>query len=76
MARGIIGGIVLSTLVTLVLVPVFYVLVERLRGLSGNLLVVPAGADEHAPVPQPQPPGGIRTSPGDGAPGPRGPAQG
>src|SRR5262249_56370078 len=29
MARGIIGGIVLSTLVTLVLVPVFYVLVER-----------------------------------------------
>src|SRR5688572_29879738 len=31
MARGIIGGIVLSTLVTLVLVPVFYVLVERLR---------------------------------------------
>jgi HAE1 family hydrophobic/amphiphilic exporter-1 len=31
MARGIIGGIVLSTLVTLVLVPVFYVLIERLR---------------------------------------------
>jgi multidrug efflux pump subunit AcrB len=33
MARGIIGGIVLSTLVTLVMVPVFYVLVERFRGL-------------------------------------------
>jgi multidrug efflux pump subunit AcrB len=41
MARGIIGGIVLSTLVTLVLVPVFYVLIERLRGASGGLLVVP-----------------------------------
>ncbi len=38
MARGIIGGIVLSTLVTLVLVPVFYVLIERLRGASGKLL--------------------------------------
>lgn len=38
MARGIIGGIVLSTLITLVLVPVFYVLVERLRTLSGRLL--------------------------------------
>lgn len=33
MARGIIGGIVLSTLVTLVMVPVFYVLVEKFRGL-------------------------------------------
>ena len=31
MARAIIGGIILSTLITLVLVPVFYVLVERLR---------------------------------------------
>ena len=36
MARGIIGGIVLSTLVTLVLVPVFYVLMERLRAASGQ----------------------------------------
>jgi HAE1 family hydrophobic/amphiphilic exporter-1 len=42
MARGIIGGIVLSTLVTLVLVPVFYVLIERLRGVSGRLLAAPA----------------------------------
>lgn len=41
MARGIIGGIILSTLVTLVLVPVFYVLMERLRGMTGKLLVVP-----------------------------------
>lgn len=41
MARGIIGGIVLSTLVTLILVPVFYVLVERLRGMSGLLLKLP-----------------------------------
>jgi HAE1 family hydrophobic/amphiphilic exporter-1 len=41
MARSIIGGIVLSTLVTLVLVPVFYVLVERLRGVAGRLLTVP-----------------------------------
>ena len=37
MARGIIGGIVLSTLVTLVMVPVFYVLVERFRGLFVRL---------------------------------------
>jgi multidrug efflux pump subunit AcrB len=42
MARAIIGGIVLSTLVTLVLVPVFYVLVERLRKASGKLLTTPA----------------------------------
>src|SRR5258708_26020764 len=41
MARGIIGGIVLSTLVTLVLVPVFYVLIERLRGGRGLLLAAP-----------------------------------
>ncbi len=41
MARAIIGGIVLSTLVTLVLVPVFYVLMERLRGMTGKLLVAP-----------------------------------
>jgi multidrug efflux pump subunit AcrB len=33
MARGIIGGILLSTLVTLVMVPVFYVLVERIRNV-------------------------------------------
>jgi HAE1 family hydrophobic/amphiphilic exporter-1 len=45
MARGIIGGIVLSTLVTLVLVPVFYVLMERIRSLSANLLRAPAPAD-------------------------------
>src|SRR5262245_62003360 len=44
MARGIIGGIVLSTLVTLILVPVFYVLVERLRGVSGKLLTIPTDA--------------------------------
>lgn len=37
MARGIIGGIVLSTLITLILVPVFYVLLERLRGASVRL---------------------------------------
>jgi HAE1 family hydrophobic/amphiphilic exporter-1 len=48
MARGIIGGIILSTLVTLVLVPVFYVLIERLRGLSNKVLVGPA-ADEPPP---------------------------
>ncbi|MFM7152211.1 MAG: efflux RND transporter permease subunit, partial [Gemmataceae bacterium] len=38
MARAIIGGILLSTLVTLILVPVFYVLVEQLRQKSGQLL--------------------------------------
>src|SRR5207248_908753 len=41
MARAIIGGIVLSTLVTLVLVPVFYVLVERLRGVANHLVETP-----------------------------------
>lgn len=41
MARGIIGGIVLSTLITLILVPVFYVLIERLRGAGGKLIVTP-----------------------------------
>jgi hydrophobic/amphiphilic exporter-1 (mainly G- bacteria), HAE1 family len=55
MARGIIGGIVLSTLVTLVLVPVFYVLIERLRGASGGLLVVPPEQDgQAAGLPQPK----------------------
>lgn len=44
MARAIIGGIILSTLVTLVLVPVFYMLVERVRGASGKLLRGPAEA--------------------------------
>jgi hypothetical protein len=50
MARAIIGGIVLSTLVTLVLVPVFYVLVERMRRLAGRLVTVP---EERAPAPPP-----------------------
>jgi HAE1 family hydrophobic/amphiphilic exporter-1 len=38
MARAIIGGIVLSTLVTLYLVPVFYVLVERIRAGVGKMM--------------------------------------
>src|SRR5262249_37644838 len=42
MARAIIGGIVLSTLITLVLVPVFYVLVERLRNTTKLLIRKPA----------------------------------
>jgi multidrug efflux pump subunit AcrB len=50
MARGIIGGIVLSTLVTLILVPVFYVLIERLREASKKLLVMPE-ADSAGRVP-------------------------
>jgi HAE1 family hydrophobic/amphiphilic exporter-1 len=41
MARSIIGGIVLSTLVTLVLVPVFYVLLERLLQNKGKLIAAP-----------------------------------
>jgi multidrug efflux pump subunit AcrB len=45
MARAIIGGIVLSTLVTLYLVPVFYVLIERLRAGFGRLV-----AEESAPA--------------------------
>jgi len=49
MARGIIGGIVLSTLVTLVLVPVFYVLIERLRAVSGKLLVAPKSKEKELP---------------------------
>ena len=46
MARAIIGGILLSTLVTLVLVPVFYMLMERLRVASGALLASPE--EQHA----------------------------
>jgi HAE1 family hydrophobic/amphiphilic exporter-1 len=46
MARAIIGGIVLSTLVTLVLVPVFYMLVERMRAASGRVLSAPAAGGE------------------------------
>ncbi|MFT3881965.1 MAG: efflux RND transporter permease subunit [Gemmatales bacterium] len=38
MAKAIIGGIMLSTLVTLYLVPVFYVLVERLRTGAGKMV--------------------------------------
>jgi HAE1 family hydrophobic/amphiphilic exporter-1 len=57
MARGIIGGIVLSTLVTLILVPVFYVLIERLRGVTGMLVVAPAS---------PPPPDGQPTADGAG----------
>jgi HAE1 family hydrophobic/amphiphilic exporter-1 len=50
MARAIIGGIILSTLVTLVLVPVFYVLIEQLRGKSGRLLLrAPDAAGRPAP---------------------------
>jgi multidrug efflux pump subunit AcrB len=51
MARGIIGGMVLSTAITLILVPVFYVLIERLRGLSGKLLDAPPAPKELAPPP-------------------------
>jgi hypothetical protein len=65
MARGIIGGIVLSTLVTLVLVPVFYVLIERLR--SGRGLVLRAPSDnEPTPADASLPETAIRTVTGDG----------
>ncbi|MFO0877133.1 MAG: efflux RND transporter permease subunit [Gemmataceae bacterium] len=50
MARAIIGGILLSTLVTLILVPVFYELVERMRAASGRLLTVP----QETPLPHHQ----------------------
>jgi multidrug efflux pump subunit AcrB len=51
MARAIIGGIVLSTLITLILVPVFYVLMERLRGASGALFAEPAETPKAEPAP-------------------------
>ena len=41
MARGIIGGIILSTLVTLVMVPVFYVLAENMRNALKRLFAPP-----------------------------------
>jgi HAE1 family hydrophobic/amphiphilic exporter-1 len=44
MARAIIGGILVSTLVTLILVPVFYVLMERLRSASKQMLLTGDGA--------------------------------
>jgi len=37
LARVAIGGIILSTLVTLVLVPVFYEQLERVRGWTKSL---------------------------------------
>jgi HAE1 family hydrophobic/amphiphilic exporter-1 len=47
MARAIIGGIVVSTMVTLVLVPVFYVMVERALAMARRALAesdsVPGG---------------------------------
>jgi HAE1 family hydrophobic/amphiphilic exporter-1 len=51
MARAIIGGIVLSTLITLILVPVFYVMLERLRGVTGWLLIAPTDQTASAPEP-------------------------
>jgi HAE1 family hydrophobic/amphiphilic exporter-1 len=48
MARGIIGGIVLSTLVTLILVPVFYVMLERLLQDRRKLLTTPVEEKEWA----------------------------
>jgi hypothetical protein len=55
MARGIIGGIVLSTLVTLVMVPVFYVVFERVSQAIRRLVVQQPGAPmPHAdPLPSP-----------------------
>jgi multidrug efflux pump subunit AcrB len=55
MARGIIGGIVLSTLVTLVLVPVFYVLVERMRRMSGKFITAPPADNASLPASTPAP---------------------
>jgi multidrug efflux pump subunit AcrB len=49
MARSIIGGIILSTLVTLVLVPVFYIVVERLREAAKRLIIAPADPAPTAP---------------------------
>jgi multidrug efflux pump subunit AcrB len=41
MARAIIGGILVSTLITLYLVPVFYLLTEQIRGVVQKLVVKP-----------------------------------
>ncbi len=52
MARGIIGGIILSTLVTLVLVPVFYVLMDRWQqGVRRLIRPVPATPPAAPPSP-------------------------
>jgi hypothetical protein len=40
---------VLSTLATLILVPVLSMLVERMNSPSGRVLAVPEGAEEYAP---------------------------
>lgn len=51
MARAIIGGIVVSTLVTLILVPVFYVVVERaLAALRGALASVDSAPETRLPA--------------------------
>ena len=47
MARAIIGGILVSTLVSLIFVPVFYVLMEDLRGWLGRIFG-PNQVDNHA----------------------------
>jgi multidrug efflux pump subunit AcrB len=74
MARGIIGGIVLSTLVTLVLVPVFYVLIERLRSGRGKLIAAPLELDPlplgAAALPVTD---GVHVKAKDGPPGSHGP---
>src|SRR5262245_18182256 len=56
MARGIIGGIVLSTLVTLVMVPVFYVVFERISQTI-RALAVPRAPSPLPPVSSPLSPG-------------------
>jgi HAE1 family hydrophobic/amphiphilic exporter-1 len=54
MARGIIGGIILSTLVTLVMVPVFYVVFERIGQAIRRLVL-----DRPVPVTVPPPARGL-----------------
>ena len=56
LARAIIGGIALSTLITLVVVPVFYVMFEHLTQLiRGSSWRTRHGAIKPSPVKLPEP---------------------
>ena len=48
MADAVIGGLILSTALSLLVVPAFYVVADRLRGKDKAEAPVPAHAQEHA----------------------------
>ena len=53
MAIAVIGGVITSTLLTLVVVPVVFVWVERLRGRRRPRVVAPLAAEPDEPAARP-----------------------